>query len=78
MVILLERAAHSVNRLFYLYYATVFVSHFGLEGMILVMIAPVHAHCLHFTLYITNLLKINTNIISTVIAYFYVIEGKPF
>ena len=49
-----ERAAHSVNRVFSLYFAYCFclvISHFGFEGGTLVLIASVPGHCLSFTLH---------------------------
>ena len=36
-----ERAAHSVNRMFLLYFMFLVVSHFGFEGGILVLIPPI-------------------------------------
>ena len=43
-----ERAAHSVYRMFSLYFDIVIVviSHFGFEGGTLVLIASVPGHCL--------------------------------
>ena len=53
MATFLERAAHSVNRMFSLYLICLFVSlvisNFGIKGNILVLIAPVTGHCLHLT-----------------------------
>ena len=52
MATLWERAAHSVNRMLYLLclFLAFVVSHFGFEGLTLVLIASVPGHCLLFTL----------------------------
>ena len=45
-----EIAAHSVNRMFSLYYVLfLVVSHFGFESGIVFLIAPDPGHCLLFT-----------------------------
>ena len=50
MATFLERAAHSVNRMFSLLcLVALVVSYFGFEGRTLVLIASVPGHCLHFT-----------------------------
>ena len=52
MVTFWERDAHSVYRMYSLYFNIVIlvISHFGFEGGTLVLIAPVPGHCFSFTL----------------------------
>ena len=48
MVTFWERAAHSVNHMFFLYFdffGILVISHFGFEGGTLVLIASVPGHC---------------------------------
>ena len=55
-----ERAAHSVNRMFYLYFDLLYflvISHFGFKGGTLVLIASVIGHCLSFTFHQKSILK---------------------
>ena len=44
-----ERAAHSVNHMFLFVILVVF--HFSFEGVTVVLIVPVHGHCLPFIFY---------------------------
>ena len=48
-----ERAAHSVYRMFYLYFDDVIlvISHFGFEGGTFVLVASVPGHYLYFTVF---------------------------
>ena len=48
MAIFWERAAHSLNRLFSLYYIYVGYFLFSFEDKTLVLIAPVPGHCVRF------------------------------
>ena len=52
MTTFLERAAHSVDRVFSLLglFVVLAVSHFGFEGRTLFLIVTVPGHCLPFTL----------------------------
>ena len=57
MAIFWERAAHSVDHMFSLYFDYLYflgISRFGFEGGIWVLIAPVHGHCLPFTFIYTK------------------------
>ena len=51
MATVLERAAHSDNRMFSLLclFVALVVVHFGVEGRTLVLIVSVPGHCLPFT-----------------------------
>ena len=58
-----ERVAHSVNSMFsslYLFVALV-VSHFGLEGWTLVLIASVPDHCPPFTFHIVGFVTVSAH-----------------
>ena len=59
-----ERAAHSVYRMFSLYFEVIVIlviCHFGFEGGALVLIASVPGHCLHFTLFNPIILDLIVN-----------------